>query len=259
MLNLVPIPAFKDNYIWLLHDQYHAVAIDPGDAAPVQAWLAAHQLTLSAILCTHHHADHSGGICKLVEVYNVPAYGPRLENIPCVSHGVGEGSAIKIADMDLTLDVIDIPGHTRGHVAYLFSRMGEHGLFCGDTLFGCGCGRLFEGKPAQLLHSLQRLAQLPDDTKVYCAHEYTEANIRFALACEPGNARLIQRQAEARALRADGQPTLPSTLALEKATNPFLRCARPEIVRAAQQHGTAVAGDELDVFTVLREWKNRFV
>lgn len=259
MLNIIPIPAFKDNYIWMLHNQRHAVAVDPGDATPVRAWLDAHNIRLAAILCTHHHADHSGGICELVEVYNVPVYGPQHENIPCVSQAVGEGDAVQIKDLDITLDVLDIPGHTRGHVAYLFSLRGMKGVFCGDTLFGCGCGRLFEGTAAQLLHSLQRLAHLPDHTQVYCAHEYTEANIRFALACEPGNAQLKQRQADARALRADGLPTLPSTIGLEKNTNPFLRCTQPEVVRAAQLNsGVEFPSNELAVFTALREWKNHF-
>lgn len=258
MINIIPIPAFKDNYIWLLHNQQHAVAVDPGDAKPVLTWLDAHKIKLAAILCTHHHADHSGGICELVEVYNVPVYGPRHENIPCVSHAVGEGDVAQIKELDIMLDVLDIPGHTRGHVAYLFSLPGVNGVFCGDTLFGCGCGRLFEGTPAQLLHSLQRLAHLPDSEQVYCAHEYTEANIRFALVCEPGNARLKQREVDAHALRADGRPTLPSTIGLEKATNPFLRCTQQEIVLAAQHNGLSSQSDELAVFTALRDWKNHF-
>lgn len=258
MLNIIPIPAFKDNYIWLLRDGQHAVAVDPGDAAPVLSWLEANNIKLAAILCTHHHADHRGGICELVEVYNVPAYGPQREDIPCISHKVGEGDVVTVAELGLKLDVIDIPGHTLGHVAYLFSMEGTGGVFCGDTLFGCGCGRLFEGTPAQLLHSLQRLAALPDNTRVYCAHEYTEANLRFALACEPRNADILRRATDAHALRANGQPTLPSTIGLEKATNPFLRCNRPEVALAAGcENGAAVEG-ELAVFTALREWRNHF-
>jgi len=251
MLNIIPIPAFKDNYIWTLHERQHAVVVDPGDAAPVRAWLEKHQSRLSAILCTHHHHDHVGGVCELVQLYNVPVYGPRHENIPCLSHAVGEGDLIEIEELGIQFKVLDIPGHTRGHVAYL----NENALFCGDTLFGCGCGRLFEGTAAQLHHSLQRLAQLAGDTRVYCTHEYTEANICFALACEPGNAQLIQRQADARELRAAGKPTLPSTIALEKATNPFLRCTEAEVIRTILQHGP---GDstELAVFTAMREWKN---
>lgn len=259
MLNIIPIPAFKDNYIWALHAQQRAVVIDPGDPAPVRAWLDAHQTKLIAILCTHHHNDHVGGVAELVQLYNVPVYGPRHEMIPCISHPLGEGDRVEITEMNISLRVLDIPGHTRGHIAYLtLQDIGEPAnLFCGDTLFGCGCGRLFEGTAAQLHHSLQRLAQLPDDTKVYCAHEYTEANIRFALACEPGNAQLKQRKEDAHALRAAGQPTLPSTIKLEKATNPFLRCTEPEIIRTLQGRGLTDSA-ELAVFTALREWKNHF-
>jgi hydroxyacylglutathione hydrolase len=258
MMKITPVPAFKDNYIWMLHDQRYAVAVDPGDAAPVLAWLQSNKITLAAILCTHHHDDHSGGICELLEVYNVPVYGPRLENIECVSHAVGEGDVVSILELNIEIKVLDIPGHTRGHVAYLFSRNGEYDVFCGDTLFGCGCGRLFEGTPEQLLSSLQILARLPDNTQVYCAHEYTEANIRFALACEPGNAQLKQRETDAHALRAAGCPTLPSTIALEKATNPFLRCTQPEVIHAAQINGATISSNELAVFTALRKWKNNF-
>lgn len=258
MLNIIPIPAFKDNYIWALHDSQHAVVVDPGDAAPVRAYLAAHQLKLAAILCTHHHNDHVGGICELVEVYNVPVYGPQHEIIPCISHAVGEGDVVDIAQLGIRLDVLDIPGHTRGHIAFRSTTPGR--LFCGDTLFGCGCGRLFEGTAAQLFHSLQRLASLPDDTRVYCAHEYTAANIRFALACEPGNVRLRQRESDTRALRERGLPTLPSSIALEKSTNPFLRCTSPEVIRNLEhQLGYKLPpGDEVAAFAALREWKNHF-
>lgn len=258
MLNIFPIPAFKDNYIWTLHDSQHAVVVDPGDAAPVRAYLAEHRLKLAAILCTHHHHDHVGGICELAEVYNVPVYGPQHEIIPCISHAVGEGDVVSIAQLGLSLDVLDIPGHTRGHIA--FRSASPTGIFCGDTLFGCGCGRLFEGTHAQLFRSLQRLAALPDNTPVYCTHEYTAANIRFALACEPGNSQLRQRESDTRTLREQGLPTLPSSIALEKSTNPFLRCLSPEIVRNIElQLGyTLPPGDELAAFTALREWKNNF-
>lgn len=254
MLNIIPIPAFKDNYIWLLHDNQHVVVVDPGDAAPVLAYLNLHKLKLAAILCTHHHNDHVGGVCKLVELYNVPVYGPQLENISCVSHMLGGGDVIEIPELKIKLSVIDIPGHTLGHIAYL----GAGYVFCGDTLFGCGCGRLFEGTAAQLFHSLQRLANLPDETKVYCGHEYTEANIRFALVCEPDNASLKQRQAEVQALRAAGRPTLPSTIASEKATNPFLRCAEPSVIATTLSTTQIKEADETSIFTALRTWKNNF-
>ncbi len=254
MLTIFPIPALKDNYIWTLHDQHHAVVVDPGDAAPVLAYLNAHQLKLAAILCTHHHNDHTGGVRKLVELYNVPVYGPQHEDIPCISHALGEGDVVELAVLNIKLDVLDIPGHTRGHIAFV----GAGGVFCGDTLFGCGCGKIFEGTAAQFFHALQRLANLPDETKVYCGHEYTEANIRFALACEPDNARLKKRQVDARALRAAGLTTLPSTIALEKATNPFLRCAEPGIISTAQRMVDIAQTDEISVFTTLRSWKDRF-
>lgn len=256
MLNIIPIPAFQDNYIWTLHDGQHAVVVDPGDAAQVRTCLDTHKLKLAAILCTHHHGDHVGGVCELAQLYNVPVYGPRNENVPGTSQPVGEGNVVTIAELDIKLEVLDIPGHTRGHVAYL----GMGAIFCGDTLFGCACGKLCEGTAEQLHHSLQRLANLPGDTRVYCGHEYTEDNILFALACEPGNAQLKQRQADARALRAAGQPTMPSTIALEKATNPFLRCTETEIIRnVVQQSGLEFSpSGEAAVFTALREWKNAF-
>ncbi|MBI3902081.1 MAG: hydroxyacylglutathione hydrolase [Nitrosomonadales bacterium] len=256
MLNIFPIPAFQDNYIWALHDGQHAAVVDPGDAAPVRAWLEEHQLRLVAILCTHRHNDHTGGVCELAQVYNAAVYGPRLEDIPCINHKLGEADVVEIRELNLRLEVLDIPGHTCGHIAYV----NEGCLFCGDTLFGCGCGRVFDGTAQQLHHSLQRLAKLPDETRVYCAHEYTEASIHFALVCEPGNAQLKQREADAHALRAAGQPTLPSTIALEKSTNPFLRCTEPEIILNIELNlGSALPShDEVDTFAALRKWKNTF-
>jgi len=259
MPDIFPIPALRDNYIWALHNRQRAVVVDPGEAAPVLSWLQAQQLSLAAILCTHHHGDHIGGIAELAEVYNVPVYAPRAENIPGTTHPLAEGDSVHLPELGVALKVLDIRGHTRGHIAYLNLENpgGDNYVFCGDTLFGCGCGRLFEGTAEQLYHALQRLAALPDNTRVYCAHEYTEANIRFALACEPGNARLQQRAVEARALRAAGNPTLPSTLALEKATNPFLRCGEAEIISAARQQGCS-ENSALAVFTALRSWKDHF-
>ena len=254
MLNIIPIPVLKDNYIWTLHDQLHAVVVDPGDAKPIRAYLDAHQLKLTAILCTHHHHDHTGGVSELAQVYNVPVYGPQHENIPRISHRLGEGDVVELHELNIRLDVIDIPGHTRGHIGFV----GAGGVFCGDTLFGCGCGKLFEGTAAQLLHALKRLAELPDETKVYCGHEYTEGNIRFALACEPFNAQLKQRQTDTRALRAAGQPTLPSTIAMEKATNPFLRCNMPDVIAAVQRAAQIQQADEISIFTALRTWKDSF-
>ena len=254
MLNILPVPALKDNYIWILHNQQYAVVVDPGDAMPVRAYLDAHRLKLTAILCTHHHHDHTGGVSELAQVYNVPEYGPQHENIPRISHRLGEGDTVYLAELNIKLDVIDIPGHTRGHIGFV----GAGSVFCGDTLFGCGCGKLFEGTATQLLHALQRLAELPDETKVYCGHEYTEANIRFALACEPSNVQLKQRQTDTLALRAAGQPTLPSTIAMEKATNPFLRCNMPDVIATVQRVAQIQQTDEITIFTALRAWKDSF-
>lgn len=254
MFDITPISALRDNYIWALHDGRHAAVVDPGEAAPVLAWLKTRRLSLTAILCTHHHGDHTGGIAELREVYNVPVYAPRSEDIPGTTQPLAEGDQVSLPELDAVLEVLDIRGHTRGHIAYL----GRGFVFCGDTLFGCGCGRLFEGTMAELHHALQRLAALPGDTRVYCAHEYTEANIRFALACEPDNARLQARAAEAHALRAAGKPTLPSTIALEQATNPFLRCAEPAVAQAAARASGVPESGELAVFTALRIWKNHF-
>lgn len=256
MLDIFPIPALRDNYIWTLYNGQHAVVVDPGEAAPVISWLKARQLKLAAILCTHHHGDHTGGISELLEVYNVPVHAPQAENIPGTTRPLAEGDTAILPELDISLNVLDIRGHTRGHIAYLLPE--QAGIFCGDTLFGCGCGRIFEGTAEQMYRALKRLCALPDGTLVYCAHEYTEANVRFALACDPDNARLRQRAAETRALRAAGQPTLPSTIGLEKATNPFLRCGEPALVRAAQVHGNTEETSELAVFTALRYWKDHF-
>lgn len=260
MIDITPIPALHDNYIWALHTRQHAVLVDPGEAAPALRWLQARQLKLSAILCTHHHGDHTGGIAELCEVYNVPVYAPRIEQIPGTTVALEGGEQVALPELGVTLEVLDIRGHTRGHLAYLLAGMtgAPAALFCGDTLFGCGCGRIFEGTPEQMHAALQRLAALPEDTRVFCAHEYTEANIRFALVCEPDNHRLLQRAQEAHNRRAAGKPTLPSSIGLEKATNPFLRCYEAPVIHAAQQAVGTRETSELAVFTALREWKNHF-
>jgi hydroxyacylglutathione hydrolase len=253
MFDITAIPALRDNYIWAIHNGRYAAVIDPGEAAPVLAFLDAHGLRLSAILCTHRHADHTGGIAKLREVYNVPVYGRRHPGNPHITHDLREGGRLELNPPCISFDIIEIPGHLDDHLAYLAPGI----LFCGDTLFGAGCGRNFEGTLAQLFHSLQRLAQLPSDTRVYCAHEYTEANLRFALACEPHNPEVQRRIEQAAQLRAANQPTVPSSIALEKATNPFLRCTQPELIRTLQRRGLADTG-ELGVFTALRAWRNQF-
>jgi hydroxyacylglutathione hydrolase len=320
-MDYIPVPAFQDNYIWVVSDGQHAVVVDPGEAAPVIAYLRAQRLRLCAILLTHHHADHVGGVAELLAseagagaaavaggaAVTVPVYGPTAEAIPTVRHGVAGGDTVRIEALDMTLSVLDVPGHTRGHIAYFLAAAPLRGaasasvssgsssstssaapqtapqkapqaaaqpeaqsaprtrdsagaphLFCGDTLFASGCGRLFEGTPQQMLHSLDALAALPDATWVHCAHEYTLANLKFALACEPDNVALQAWQRDAETLRARGLPTLPTTLAHEHAVNPFLRADRPEIVaRLAQEFGDRPA-DRLASFTRLREWKNRF-
>jgi hydroxyacylglutathione hydrolase len=254
MIEIVPLPAFQDNYIWTLRDGPHAAVIDPGEAGPVRAYLAREGLTLVAILATHHHPDHVGGIAELVAARKVPVFGPKGEPIPALTHPVGQGDEAAIPELAANFAVLDIPGHTRAHVAYY----GLGSLFCGDTLFACGCGRVFEGTAAQMLASLSKLAALPDETKVYCGHEYTLANIRFARAVDPGNALLAAREERAQRLRDAGKPTLPSTLGEERATNPFLRCAEPAVVESANKYLGARVADPVRVFAAIREWKNKF-
>jgi len=252
MIQVVPIPAFEDNYLWLLVHGAYAAVVDPGDAQPVLRYLARHQLTLCAILCTHHHADHVGGIRELLSHFEVPVYGPAQEKIPGRTQAVVEGDCVRLPELDLEFSVIDVPGHTAGHVAYY----GAERLFCGDTLFACGCGRLFEGTPQAMHQSLSKLARLPDATLVYCAHEYTLDNIRFAKVVEPDNADLLQREIDDRNTRAQHQPTVPSRLDLEKRTNPFLRSAIPTVVEAAQRYVGRALPEPWQVFAVVRAWKD---
>jgi hydroxyacylglutathione hydrolase len=254
MLEIVPLPAFQDNYIWTLRSGKLAAVVDPGEARPVLNYLAKEGLSLVAILATHHHPDHVGGIAELVEGNKVPVFGPKGEPIPALTHPVGQGDSAVIPALEASFSVLDIPGHTRAHVAYY----GLGSLFCGDTLFACGCGRVFEGTAAQMLDSLSKLAALPDETKVYCGHEYTLANIRFARAVDPGNAVLAAREDRAQRLRDAGRPTLPSTLGEERATNPFLRCAEPAVVESANKYLGARIADPVRVFAAIREWKNKF-
>jgi len=253
MFDVMQIPAFKDNYIWLLRKGASAVVVDPGDADPVLEILNREKLILDSILITHHHKDHQGGVARLLESSSAQVFGPAQESITGRTHALRGGECIWLSSLDTTMQVVAVPGHTQGHLAYF----GDGCLFCGDTLFAGGCGRIFEGSPAQMHDSLMRLAALPDDTLIYCAHEYTEANLRFALAVEPGNRTLESRADEAAVLRAKGLATVPSTLAVEKATNPFLRCQAPEVRAAARGRGSPT-DDELAVFAAIREWKNTF-
>lgn len=257
MLTVYPIPAFKDNYIWVIHNQNYAAVVDPGMASPVIEYLQSKNLQLSAILITHHHNDHTGGNIELLKFFDVPVYGPRNESISTVTHPVHEGAPVNLQALSLNLTVFDTPGHTQGHVAYYGSNP-MNMVFCGDTLFACGCGRVFEGTAQQMYESLQKLSQLPDDTLIYCAHEYTLSNIQFVRAVDPKNSKLIELEITTQELRNQNIPTIPTTLALEKTVNPFLRCSQQEIINSAINYSGKLLSDPISVFTVLRNWKNNF-
>lgn len=256
---IVPLPAFNDNYIWLIRHGDQAAVVDPGDAAPVLAYLERNHLNLCAILATHHHGDHVGGIPELIERFKVPVFGPADEPIDHLTRSVKGGDHVELAQFGVNFEVLAVPGHTRAHIAYYDRKHASCGaLFCGDTLFACGCGRIFEGTPAQMRQSLARLAALPGATQIYCAHEYTQSNIRFALAVEPDNVALLKRSAEVECLRNAGQPTVPSTIAIEREVNPFLRWQAPAVIAAAQRVSGKPLTQPDEVFTAIREWKNRF-
>ncbi|PLP98878.1 hydroxyacylglutathione hydrolase [Cupriavidus pauculus] len=265
MLKVEPIPAFQDNYIWAIHDGKSAAVVDPGEAEPVERFLAQRGLALGAIVITHHHGDHQGGVTDLLESHPagpdgapVPVIGPAGERIGHRTQAVREGDTVTLAHPAARFRVLDVPGHTAGHVAYVGDLPGAgHVVFCGDTLFASGCGRLFEGSPAQMLASLDKLAALPGDTRVYCAHEYTRSNVRFAQAVEPGNADLSAWSARVDALRQADTPTVPTTVAHERAVNPFLRSREPAVRRAVQHQGGDVSNDAA-AFGALRGWKDNF-
>lgn len=255
-LQIQAIPAFNDNYIWLVHDGRQAVVVDPGDAAPVIATLDALHLTLSAIVLTHHHGDHVGGVNTLLQHWQVPVLGPAHDNIACVTQPLSGGQVVQAGDLPLQLTVIDTPGHTAGHICLYAAAQGW--LFCGDTLFSAGCGRLFEGTPAQMLSSLQQLMSLPPDTLVFCAHEYTLSNLRFALAADPDNPAVQQRYQEVQALREQGKSSIPVSLETERNTNPFLRFADPAIIRHLRGTGRLTKTGDVATFAALRQWKDTF-
>ncbi len=256
MISISPIPAFDDNYIWLLQRPGYAgcVVVDPGDEDPVIERLNAGQLQLDAILITHKHGDHVGGIRGLKAVWpEAIVYGPAGEPIRTLEHRLGEGDQVSLPGLDVQFDVLDVPGHTEGHIAYF----GDGALFCGDTLFAGGCGRVFSGTHEQLSASLQRIADLPADTRVYCAHEYTLANLGFAAWVEPDSAALAARTARDRARRAVDQPTVPSLVSDELATNPFMRTGEAAVVAAAEAWAGHALGDPTEVFRALRTWKDK--
>jgi hydroxyacylglutathione hydrolase len=248
------ISAFTDNYVWMVgsSDSEAVAIIDPGEADPVLRILSDSRLKVAAILLTHHHEDHVGGVDEILRKHPAPVFGPGREKIPTVDHPVVGGDTVMAPELGLELDVIDVPGHTSGHIAYLAPGY----AFVGDTLFAGGCGRIFEGTPGQMHASLGLLAALPPETVVYCAHEYTATNLRFALEVEPGNEILAERLETVRGARSEGRPTVPSLLAQELATNPFLRCGEPEIKAAAEHRVGRTLDADIDVFAVVRRWKD---
>ena len=257
MLQVTPVRAFSDNYIWLIHaprDPDQVVAVDPGDAGPVEAVLAARGLRLAALLITHHHGDHVGGVTELLQRHPVPVFGPAGETIPGHPRPLREGDEVRLEELGLAFRVLDVPGHTAGHIAYV----GHGALFCGDTLFSAGCGRVFEGTPQQMATSLAKLASLPSDTLVYCAHEYTLSNLAFARAVEPGNADTAEYLEDCRQRRARDEPTVPSDLRRERNVNPFLRCDRQTVKQTAEQQAGHALHSPTDVFAALRRWKDGF-
>lgn len=255
-MNITAVAALQDNYIWVLQDPTtkQAVCVDPGDAQPVLAYLQDQALTLSAILITHHHWDHTNGIQALLDHTPVPVYGPAQETIVGMTTPLAEGDSIRPEGLTLTLQILDIPAHTAGHIAYYNDEL----LFCGDTLFLSGCGRLFEGSASQMYHSLQKLAQLSDNTLVYCGHEYTEQNLNFALTVEPNNADIQERLQHIQALRQQNQRTVPSPLSIERLCNPFLRCTEASVITAAEHYASKPLPTPEEVFAVIRQWKDGF-
>src|SRR5579885_402652 len=253
---IYPVKALKDNYIWVIVNtlQMSAMIVDPGEAAPVINFITSNNLSLIAILATHHHWDHINGIGELIQYFDVPVYAPTIEKIPHMTALAAPESELCIPGIPLNIQVLGIPGHTKGHVAYYAPGM----LFCGDTLFAAGCGRIFEGTPEQMFASLQKLAALPDDTNIYCGHEYTFDNLRFAEIVEPGNPKIHERKTRVSELRNKSLPSLPSTLLEEKETNPFLRCDSPELIANVEKFAYQYLRDPVSVFTWLRKWKDNF-
>jgi len=261
MIKVHTLPAFHDNYLWLFHleDSKKAYVVDPGDAKVVLEALESLSLDLAGIMLTHHHPDHTGGVEELLRFRSVPVFGPNSSHIPWVSHPFTDNGTLSLAP-DLVFRAIEVPGHTLDHIAWYreATTQDQAVLFCGDTLFAGGCGRLFEGTAQQMHHSLSKLAALPRNTAVYCAHEYTLANLAFASEVEPGNKRLEERVNTSRALREAGTPTVPSTIGLELETNPFMRCHASDVKRAADKRAKQPLDSEDKVLACIREWKDSF-
>lgn len=255
---IIAIHAFADNYIWMISNGQEAVVVDPGQAEPVLQTLASHRLKLNAILLTHHHQDHVGGVTALIEATSAGVYGPAGEKLPFCDVPLREGDTVVDKALALNLSVLDVPGHTAGHIAYYGYFKNTPVLFCGDTLFAAGCGRLFEGTAAQMTTSLAKFAALPVNTRVFCAHEYTLSNMRWATAVEPDNKELQNWQKTATEQRNQGIPTLPSTIGQELACNPFMRAQHPDVAQAAATWSHRALPGPVDVFAALREWKNNF-
>ena len=251
-INIEAIRAFSDNYIWAVHDNQYCVLVDPGEAPGALEFLRRGNLRLAGLLLTHHHPDHTGGVDAIRAQHPAPAWGPPDPRMPARITEVREGERIEIPELRLNFDVLETPGHTTSHIAF----HGRGLLFCGDTLFSVGCGRLFEGNPEQMLRSLDKLGQLPPDTAVYCGHEYTADNCSFALKVDPENPALQARSSQVRELRRDDRITLPSSIGDEKACNPFMRTREPAVVRAAADREPGHADTPEAVFGVIRRWKD---
>ncbi len=254
MVEIFGLPAFTDNYIWLLRQEARAVVVDPGDAAPILRALWERDWSLAGILLTHHHQDHVGGVEELLAKHPVPVFGPASEAIPHVDRPLVHGDRVERPAIGCDFSVLDVGGQTQGHIAYF----GANVLLTGDTLFAGGCGRIFEGTPEQMWASLSRLASLPRETVVYCAHEYTESNLRFAMAVEPENGALVRRVEEVKRRRDAGQPTVPTTIGWELQTNPFLRVCEPAVIEAAERFCGHALRRDVEVFAALRAWKDCF-
>lgn len=254
MLDILPVRALKDNYIWLIRHEGHVAIVDPGDATPVIEYCSSHSLTPCAILITHHHWDHTNGIAELVTQYDVPVYGSAKDNIEGLSHELKEGDIVELHKLNASFSVIEVPGHTLGAICFV----GHGVVFTGDTLFLAGCGRLFEGTPIQMRESLNKIKDLDESTLVYCGHEYTQSNLHFAATVEPDNADIKARITLVDKQLSDGLPTIPATIGIEKATNPFLRDTYEHVHNKVAGYCEKTLTSPAEVFTELRAWKDNF-